>query len=304
MAGRWRRGAGETQLGGSHAGWEGECTLGGLMCYEYGQDSDTLKNMAVNIFVALVIAWAAAVVCAYAAKAGGRTRWSFYWVGSLMGCLCCVQYYFIFLAANTVPPSSVESYVRRYDCMNSNKGGKRNKDGNKNAPGTLQHPCFCHAHARCFDEATGAEIFHADCPTDGSAKCYEGNGDGVPMTASKRLISIHKDCTHGRNDECSKKQPCTPCELDRVIQFKDASYCTLCSDINTGKCHFKKGVGPYCWERAGSDAVVPCETCCTAATTTFEVRSFNHTTDAFNVTTYLNYTHCDVPIHPGWTGKL
>ena len=66
------------------------------------------------------------------------------------------RYYFIFLAANTVPPSAVEDYIRRYDCIYSNKGGKRNKNGDKNAPGSLLNPCFCHEHATCVDDATGA----------------------------------------------------------------------------------------------------------------------------------------------------
>jgi hypothetical protein len=101
-----RRDAGEEQLGGSHYSWDDRCGLGGFLCYEYGSDSDTATNMANNIFVALLIAWAVAVVCGYAAKAGGRTRWSFYWVGALMVALCCVQYYFVFLAANTLPPSA------------------------------------------------------------------------------------------------------------------------------------------------------------------------------------------------------
>ena len=93
-----RRDAGEEQLGGSHYSWDDRCGLGGFLCYEYGSDSDTATNMANNIFVALLIAWAVAVVCGYAAKAGGRTRWSFYWVGALMVALCCVQYYFVFLS--------------------------------------------------------------------------------------------------------------------------------------------------------------------------------------------------------------
>lgn len=295
-----RRDAGESQLGGSHAGWRGSCTLGGLVCYEYGQDSDTLTNLAVSCFVGLVIAWAAAVVASYAARAGGRTRWSFYWVGTLMACLCCIQYYFIFLAANTVPPSAVEDYIRRYDCIYSNKGGKRNKNGDKNAPGSLLNPCFCHEHATCVDDATGDEIHHADCPVDGSATCYEGDGNPLPLSVSKFLISTDRDCSYGRNADCSRQSPCTPCELDKVVHFADASYCTLCSDVNPGHCKFKTGVGPYCWKRPGSVEVVPCETCCTAAETSFEIRPFNESTDARNVTTYRNYTHCVLPAHPSW----
>ena len=266
-----RRDAGEEQLGGSHYSWDDRCGLGGFLCYEYGSDSDTATNMANNIFVALLIAWAVAVVCGYAAKAGGRTRWSFYWVGALMVALCCVQYYFVFLAANTLPPSAAADYIRRYDCMYSNKGGKRNKDGDKNRPLTNLNPCWCHEHAICLDAATGDEIHHSACPTDGSAYCYEGNGDRVSLNLGKRVVSTERDCSYGRSAKCSKEQPCTPCEADRAVLFDDSSYCNLCSDINRGRCDFVPGVGPYCYVEPGSAAVEPCGLCCTHLEPFFEV---------------------------------
>lgn len=269
-----RRDAGEEQLGGSHYSWRNECALGGFVCYEYGDDSDTLSNMAVNIFVGLLIAWAVAVVCSYASRAGGRTRWSFYWVGSLMFTLCCIQYYFVFLAANTLPPSATEEYVRRYDCMKSTKGGKRSSDSDKNKPGTKQSPCFCHDHAYCVIKDTGEVVHPSACPDDGSAECFEGPGEPVNQYIKQRWLSDERDCAYGRGAKCTKDDPCTPCEIEKVVHFKDNGYCNLCSDINPGHCHFKPGVGPYCRVEHGSAAIEPCGTCCTWPEPYFEVKFY------------------------------
>ena len=63
----------------------------------------------------------------------------------------------IALLSKLLPPSAAADYIRRYDCMYSNKGGKRNKDGDKNRPLTNLNPCWCHEHAICLDAATGDE---------------------------------------------------------------------------------------------------------------------------------------------------
>ena len=70
------RSAGEAALGGSHAGWRGDCGLGGLLCYDYGRDSPNTIDAAHNIFIALVVAWALAVAVAYAARKGGAKQWT------------------------------------------------------------------------------------------------------------------------------------------------------------------------------------------------------------------------------------
>ena len=67
-----RQGKGEVQLGGSHAGWSGECTLGGLLCYSYGADETVVQNVAAAVFVGLVIAWALAIAAVGRSQPRGR----------------------------------------------------------------------------------------------------------------------------------------------------------------------------------------------------------------------------------------
>ena len=186
------------------------------------------------------------------------------------------------------------------DCMYSNKGGKRNKDSDKNRPNTNVNPCWCHEHARCFVRTTGEELHVSSCPTDGTADCYEGDGRKISLKVSQKILSDERDCSHGRSSKCTKEQPCTPCEVEKAILFKDSSYCNICSDINRGNCHFKEGVGPYCRAGPHTDRIVPCGTCCTTPTLEFTVTAFNETTDAFNVTTYQNFTKCSYPVNAAW----
>lgn len=82
--------------------------------------------------------------------------------------MCSVQTYYLYQAANTIPASYNEGAIFRYDCLDSIKGGKISKIGDKNRPGDSLNPCFCHAYARCYvrNHATGTieEIPPADCP--------------------------------------------------------------------------------------------------------------------------------------------
>ena len=119
------RDAGDVQLGGSHASWGGECVLGGLVCYDYGLDEGSVQNVAAALFVGLVVAWAVAIFASYASRRGARSDMGYYFsAGCLLG-LVCVQWYYVFLAANHAPPSVMPAHTRRYDCERSRKGGKR-----------------------------------------------------------------------------------------------------------------------------------------------------------------------------------
>merc|ERR1719387_2487625 len=108
------RDAGDVQLGGSHASWGGECVLGGL-----------------------VVAWAVAIFASYASRRGARSDMGYYFsAGCLLG-LVCVQWYYVFLAANHAPPSIMPAHTRRHDCLRSRKGGKRSSVDKLN-PGGVQ----------------------------------------------------------------------------------------------------------------------------------------------------------------------
>ena len=172
------RDAGDVQLGGSHASWGGECVLGGLVCYDYGLDEGSVQNVAAALFVGLVVAWAVAIFASYASRRGARSDMGYYFsAGCLLG-LVCVQWYYVFLAANHAPPSVMPAHTRRYDCERSRKGGKRSTVDRLNPAGGTVNPCFCHPYARCVDHATG-RVYHAGdgtpaavpCPADCS--CYE-----------------------------------------------------------------------------------------------------------------------------------
>jgi hypothetical protein len=43
---------------------------------------------------------------------------------------------------------------------------------------------------------------------------------------------------------------------------KDVARCTQCGPTNRGECHFREGIGPYCYKAPKSREVVPCEKCC------------------------------------------
>ena len=262
--------AGDVQLGGSHASWGGECVLGGLVCYDYGLDDGSVQNVAAALFVGLVVAWAVAIFASYASRRGARSDMGYYFsAGCLLG-LVCVQWYYVFLAANHAPPSVMPAHTRRYDCERSRKGGKRSTVDRLNPAGGTVNPCFCHPYAKCVDLATN-RVYHAGdgtpaavpCPADGSAYCLELDGRYVPHWIHERGIQpTDRDCRHGRGAACTERDPCTPCEAEDAALDPHAGYCSVCTADDRGKCLFTQGVGPYC--KDGHSGVRPCETCCTA----------------------------------------
>ncbi|KAJ8606931.1 hypothetical protein CTAYLR_008631 [Chrysophaeum taylorii] len=164
-----------------------------------------------------------------------------------------VQAYYLSEAANIVAGLD----LTRTDCLESTKGGKISRTNNP--PGAKLNPCFCHAGALC---ALADGSTSVDCPTDGSATCRELDGTVVPLELSTSLQTHDRDCDRGKPSECTRREPCTPCELDRLVSF-GATSCAMCSTVNRGDCRFKPGVGPYCYKAAGSDEVEPCRRCCT-----------------------------------------
>lgn len=244
-----QNGAGETTLGGSHYSWRNECGLHGLLCYD---DDDSITDAARNVFLALIVAFATSVVSRRA------RRKQLYWCGSLCVALCAVQAYYLYQAANATPASWHDDQTHRKDCLKSTKGGKISNA--RNRPGVTLNPCWCHEGARCV--VNGAVVPSVDCPTDGSGRCTDDAGT-VDLNIPSKLQNFKRDCSNGRGARCTRKDPCTPCELDRLSGFKDATYCAMCSVVNQGDCKFKPGKGPYCLKRPDSRAIEPCRRCCT-----------------------------------------
>ena len=299
------RDAGDVQLGGSHASWGGECVLGGLVCYDYGLDEGSVQNVAAALFVGLVVAWAVAIFASYASRRGARSDMGYYFsAGCLLG-LVCVQWYYVFLAANHAPPSVMPAHTRRYDCERSRKGGKRSTVDRLNPAGGTVNPCFCHPYAKCVDVATN-RVYHAGdgtpaavpCPADGSAYCQELDGRFVPHWIHERGTQpTDRDCRHGRGAACTERDPCTPCEAEDAALDPHAGYCSVCTADDRGKCLFTQGVGPYC--KDGHGGVRPCETCCTAPRQVI-VDSHVWVGRAGEESVFRTYKRCAYAVHPKW----
>ena len=98
-----------------------------------------------------------------------------------------------------------------------------------------------------------------------------------------------RDCWTVQGEECTKEEPCTPCDhtqmnarttnelrdLEGEYMYRQMESCRSCEKIGSGKanydCNFVEGVGPYCkyydctsyigYSNCFS-RVRPCETCC------------------------------------------
>lgn len=249
----------DTQLGvGHHAGWKGSCGLHGLLCSEDERDATSIVDASRNIFFGLVLSYAAGVLASRVARS--RKRMKLYWSAALCFMLCGIQTYYLYQAANKVTPTALDAKIYRYDCHDSRKGGKIAKNERLED----RNPCFCEL-GTCM--SNGIEVPASDCPLDGT--CTDAEGNSIPAKLPSRYQTYKRDCDSGRGSECTRKQPCTPCELERLLEFPGATYCAMCSVLNTGDCHFKPGVGPYCWKNSHSRRIEPCRRCCTESLPVF-----------------------------------
>ena len=151
--------------------------------------------------------------------------------------------------------------LHREDCRFSGKGGKR--AGNNTGYEDL-NPCFCvnTALTTCYstvDSSITYDLSSVDCPTNGTAKCKQGEGDEYKI---HRYVPSLRDCHGGQEAYCTMDQPCTPCEADTLTTFRNGR-CRTCSSQNDGECNFILGKGPYCLVSPDSKDVEPCKKCCT-----------------------------------------
>ena len=252
------RDAGDVQSG-RHASWGGECARGPRAVI---MDWTTVRCRTWRRRSSWGWWWRAVAIFASWRRRGMERRGYYFGVSAR---LVWAQWYYVFLAANHAPPSIMPAHTRRHDCLRSRKGGKRSSVDKLN-PGGVQgldvNPCFCHPYARCFDPLTGyvyheastadtiVENSNIQCPTDGSARCEEADGNLVPLHTQTTLRPTDRDCRHGRGAHCTEKDPCTPCEAETAALDPHAGYCT-CARPTTGASVLRAGVGPYCKDGDG-----------------------------------------------------
>jgi len=225
-------------------------------------------ELAKIIFAVLCVMFTSAISLKYYVGEGTQKYRKTFMSFALLT-MVAVQYYQLWFAVLEVP-IDFASDARRYDCLNSNKGGKV-QSGN-----TAKHsvnPCFCHANATCtlsdgskfnvsdpaaihFNTYNSSEV----CVDDAGATCeFQG-------LAVERFLedAPNRDCDSARGDRCSLSQPCTPCEYSAKSEFGARwSRCATCTAEHNGDCNFVPGVGPYCYKGVDTREVVPCVTCCT-----------------------------------------
>lgn len=175
-----------------------------------------------------------------------------------------VQIFHLINAVIYVPATRFYTFntqLHREDCIESSKGGKR---PGKSHLSTYYNPCYCEYGNKCTILATGAILESSNttngttCPRDHSAECSDMNGKKVD-----KYIPKLRNCMGGQGVLCTMDQPCSPCELETLVEFGDGR-CGACSTEFTGACNFIEGIGPYCLASPTSKKVVPCKTCCTA----------------------------------------
>jgi len=274
-----------------------QCIFGDwLFCLaSAGTDQTTATTLANGLFMFIVYV----LICVISSRYihGTGTKWRANFGGSVLLGMVVVQYYHVFMAAmDNYPFPGQKAY--RWDCLESTKGGKISKAMFDTGSERALNPCFCHGNATCKAKSKWRVYNESDdCPVDGDYVCFENynmeawkacyNSDDNDCNVKKDMPPKRKifpyitsnnelkgfegyrrDCKTGQKDKCTREDPCTPCELDKLVAF-GAPRCETCSVFNNGDCAFVPGVGPYCWEspdydkRGGSRKVVPCKQCCT-----------------------------------------
>ena len=132
--------------------------------------------------------------------------------------MVCTQCYYLILSSTYIPyfPYTYNGELKRYDCIDSGKGGKR--PGNARETYDI-NPCYCHASAVCTLSDGSVLADPTTCPTTG-ATCTEGSDIG---NFTKRIINPyinkHRNCLGGAGIQCSREQPCDPCDRNSLNLF-------------------------------------------------------------------------------------
>ena len=191
-----------------------------------------------------------------------------------------VQMFHLVYAVTYIPATRFYTWkadLHRTDCIASHKGGKRS--GNSTHFEDI-NPCFCESSptgpklAKCYttvkDSTKKYDLSIDKCPHDGTAKCSQGTRHEDRI---HRWVPSLRDCRGGQLTQCTKEQPCTPCERESLPLFKQGR-CRTCSTQNLGNCDFVPGVGPYCLVSPTSKAIEPCKRCCTEPEPLFDADGY------------------------------
>ena len=98
----------------------------------------------------------------------------------------------------------------RSDCINGTKGGKSPFKSTKSYD---INQCFvqCNSWGGTCSTISSGNAITGDCPTDGSAKCIDGDKEWVNLYNNPL-----RDCYGGQGNACTMDQPCTPCERETL----------------------------------------------------------------------------------------
>ena len=152
--------------------------------------------------------------------------------------------------------SSSSKTLLRWDCLRSDKGGKRPVGIESEE---YKHPCY-------NDTAAAMAEIEDDEQSSPSLSSPNSLCSSTAATVKyEQYISATRDCYDAKRFTCSLSEPCTPCELSRRDEFFSTwTRCQSCSIRNNfGDCNFRDDKGPYCWKDGDLLEVVPCEICCT-----------------------------------------
>jgi len=265
-----------------------QCVFGdSLFCLASEGANTTATQLAKGLFYFMMYVLVCLVSSRYMNGVGSKWRSNF--SGSLLLGMVVIQYYSVFMTAmQNYPYDGVEAY--RWDCLQSTKGGKISRAMFYEGSERALNPCYCHANATCKYKS-GVKEYNGShplgCPLTDEFTCLEQYAFQAFKTETetkeqrqrKRKVwpyiarealdeGFRRDCKKGQAARCTRQDPCSPCELEKVLAF-GVTRCETCSVFNNGDCNFVPGVGPYCWEspdydeRGGSRKVVPCKQCCT-----------------------------------------
>ena len=217
-------------------------------------------------------------------------EWRDNFVSIMLGYLVLVEYYHLSFACFKVPSTYTSSLgaAYRYECLKSTKGGKRSISSTSS---TYENPCYCNNGATCLNTDTGTVLPAASCPTNDPenilcAYYYDNNINNEVEEYIDVYLNEKRDCEYAKGPSCSKDEPCTPCQLEKLEEF-GASRCVTCglNGIN-GQCDFIPNVGPYCWKDTTRTTYEPCTQCCTEL-------SFNTSTAVGSNTYVLPYRYTE-----------
>ena len=179
--------------------------------FENGLVASTEALMACVLTLSLAVA-------VHIAHGMGTKKAKESFVGGFLLLMVCTQCYYLILSSTYIPyfPYTYNGDLRRYDCVDSGKGGKR--PGNARETYDI-NPCYCHTSAVCTLSNGTVLTDPTECPTSG-ATCIEGTGIGnFTKKAIDPYINNDRNCLGGAGIQCSREQPCDPCDRNSLNLF-------------------------------------------------------------------------------------